>query len=273
MATMVPAAVLAALIAGSGCVASSPVYTGHGVVFYCDGAGGGGVTNWGPGVKKGLADAGFQGSFDEFPWETGLGVIVDQDTSVEYKKGQGKKLADQISAYHAQHPDDPLYLMGLSAGTAVAVYTLEALQPSVPIEAVVMLSGSLSSGHDLTQALHRVEGDFYVTTSQRDSILRDVVPKTGSADREHVGEDVIGVHGCHMPKGASAETRRLYSKVVVIAWNPSFEKFGDAGGHTDTTHPGFVQHVIAPLIIREGPRHMTIHERGRWPVSSARWCC
>jgi hypothetical protein len=191
-----------------------------------------------------------------------MGVIVDQDTSVAYKKGQGKKLADQIAAYHAEHPEDPLYLMGLSAGTAVAVYTLEQLSPSVPIEAVVMLSGSLSSGHDLTAALRRVEGDFYVTTSQRDAILRDVVPKTGSADREFVGDDVIGVHGCHMPRGAPAETRRLYSKVVVLAWNPSFEEFGDAGGHTDTTHPGFVQHVIAPLIIRAGPRHVAIHDAG-----------
>ncbi len=234
-------------LAVTGCATTPPVYTGHGVVFYGDGAGGGGITNWGPGVKKGLHDAGFEGTFDEFPWETGMGVIADQDASVAYKREQGKKLADIISAHHSQHPNDPLYLMGLSAGTAVVVYTLEVLPESVPIEAVVLLSGSLSSGHNLTDALRRVEGDVYVTTSQRDAILRGVVPETGSADREFVGDDVIGVHGCHMPKGAPPETPRLYSKVVVLAWNPSFAQYGDAGGHTDTTNPAFVARLVGAI--------------------------
>ena len=77
-----------------------------------------------------------------------------------------------------------------------------------------------------------------------------------------VGDNVVGVHGCHVPPGASAETRRLYSKVVILAWQPSFLKYGDAGGHTDTTNPGFVQHVIAPLVMREGPRHLHVHPEG-----------
>jgi hypothetical protein len=152
--------------------------------------------------------------------------------------------------------------MGLSAGTAIVPFALEELPESASVDTAVLLSGSLSAGYDLTKALRRVRGDMYVTTSPNDAILSGAVPMTGSADDKQVGDDVIGIHGCHIPPGASAETRRLYAKIILIAWDPSFIKYGDAGGHTDTTNPPFVQHVIAPLIIREGPRRMQVHSNG-----------
>ena len=77
-----------------------------------------------------------------------------------------------------------------------------------------------------------------------------------------VGDDVIGVHAFHMPSGATSETRRLYHKIVVIGWRPDFIQYGDAGGHTDTTNASFVRHVIAPLVMREGPRHLHVHPEG-----------
>jgi pimeloyl-ACP methyl ester carboxylesterase len=264
---MKPAAVLSIFVLSVlvGCASTQPSYSGHGIVFYCDGAGGGGVTNWGHNVESGLKMAGYKGTFDMFPWETGMGVIVDQDSSVTYKRGKARELAQQMTKYMNQHPDDPVYLMGLSAGTAVAVFTLEALPVSKKVDAVVLLSGSLSSGYDLTSALQRVNGDVYVTTSQKDAILTGVVPGTGSADRKFVGDDVIGVHGCHMPPGASSATRRLYSKVHLMAWDPSWERDGEYGGHTDSTKPRFVADHIAPLLIREGPRHVQM----RIPPSTA----
>ena len=242
-----------------GCTSTQPVYNGHGIVFYCDGAGGGGITNWGHNVKRGLEMAGYEGTFDMFPWETGMGVIVDQDSSVKYKRGKARQLAKQINSHMSQHPNDPVYLMGLSAGTAVAIFALEELPESKKVESVVLLSGSLSSAYDLTKALHRVRGDVYVTTSQTDAILTGVVPVTGSADRKFVGDRVIGVHGCRMPSGASPDTRRLYSKIQLMAWNPSWKRDGEYGGHTDSTNPKFVAHHIAPLLIREGPRHVQMH--------------
>jgi pimeloyl-ACP methyl ester carboxylesterase len=237
-------------------------FDSHGVVFYCDGAGGGGLTNWGPGVKKGLKDAGFNGTFDEFVWETGLGVVSDQTESVKDKRAQAVKLAKQIVAYKSKFPGSPVHIMGLSAGTAIVAFTLEELPESASVDTAVMLSGSLSSGYDMTKALRRVKGDMYVTTSEKDGILHGAVPMLGSADRKQVGDHVCGVDGFRPPAGSSAAVRRLYSKIVIIAWNSSFEKYGDFGGHTDTTNPGFIQHVIAPLILREGPRHMHVHPQG-----------
>ncbi len=254
-------------LAAAGCATGQPMWgepqlSGHGVVFYCDGAGGGGLTNWGPGVKKGLADAGFSGTFDEFVWETGLGVVADQVEAVEAKRSQAAKLARKITAYQSEYPEAPVHVMGLSAGTAIAVFALEALPADSRVDTVVLLSGSLASDHDLTKALQRLRGDMYVTTSRNDAILASAVPTLGSADREFVGDRVAGVDGFVLPAGASAETRRLYSKIVLLSWDPTLERYGDYGGHTDTTKPEFVQHVIAPLILREGPRNMRVHGRG-----------
>ena len=259
---VLPAAICLLASMQIGCMGGEPDYNSHGVVFYCDGAGGGGITNWGPGVRKGLKDAGFTGTFDEYRWETGLGVVADQKESVADKRAEAVKLAKKIVGYKSEFPNSPVHIMGLSAGTAVVAFTLEELPESAAVDTAVMLSGSLSSTYDLTKALRRVTGDMYVTTSPHDAILKSAVLLLGSADRRNVGDDVCGVHGFHVPPGASPEARRLYSKIVMIEWNPSFLKYGDAGGHTDTTNPGFVQHVIAPLIIREGPRRLHVHPRG-----------
>jgi pimeloyl-ACP methyl ester carboxylesterase len=253
---------LAGGVAASGCTSAQPDFSGHGIVFYCDGAGGGGITNWGRGVKQGLEEAGFNGTFDEFRWETGLGVIADQEEPVVLKRGRGKTMAKKIEAYASEFPGRPINLIGLSAGTAVVLYALEALPESLRVNDVVLLSCSVSSRYDLTAALRHVIGEMYVTTSQNDAILSDMVPAFGTADRKYTGEGIAGIHGFRMPAGAGPETRRLYSKVVMIAWNPEMERYGDYGGHTDTSNPRFIQHVIAPLIIREGPRYVRVHPRG-----------
>jgi len=77
----------------------------HGYVYYFDGAGGGGaVMNWGSGVKKGLLDAGFEGAGEIFPWNTGAGVVADQDSSVEYKRSKAGQAAREIQAYAKKYP-------------------------------------------------------------------------------------------------------------------------------------------------------------------------
>ena len=189
-------------------------------------------------------------------------MVADQIEAVKAKRAQARKLAQKIASYQSQHPTSPVNLMGLSAGTAIAVYTLEELPPENQVDTVVLLSSSVASDHNLTQALRHVRGDLYVTTSPDDAILTTAVPVLGSADRQFVGTDVAGLDGFEVPPGASPEVRRLYSKVVMLAWNPVDDRYGDYGGHTDTTKPEFVQHVIAPLVMGEGPRYVHVHSQG-----------
>jgi hypothetical protein len=251
------------LLGTAGCASTPPTLNAHGAVFYCGGAGGGpGLRNWGLGVQKGLQEAGYTGTFDEFPWKTGLGMFVDQTESVKAKRAQAAKLAKQITAYQARYPGSPVNLMGLSAGTAVAVFALESLPTSSQVDTVVLLSSSLSGDYDLTAALRHVRGDVYVTTSPNDTMLGDMVPVFGTADREYVGQKIAGLHGFSLPPQAGPLTRRLYAKVILLAWDPKMELFGDYGHHLQTADPSFVQHVIAPLLTGEGPRQVRVHPQG-----------
>lgn len=246
-----------------GCAPRPTPYSGHGAIFYCDGAGGGSaVRNWGVDVRKGLTAAGFNGSFEEYDWETGLGMVADEDEAVRAKRAQAAHVARNISRYQARFPDAPVNVIGFSAGTAIAVYAVEALPADSQIDTLVMLSSSLSSAYDLSKALRHVRGDVYVTTSPKDEMLGELAPIFGTADRKFVGKNIGGIRGFYLPPDADAQTRRLYSKIVLLAWRPGWDKLGEEGQHAGTTAPAFIQHVIAPLLLREGPRYMSVYERG-----------
>lgn len=229
----------------------------HGDVYYLDGAGGGGViSNWGRGVRSGLASAGFNGDFVEPHWETGMGVFADQVASDAYKRQKAGEVAVMIRDAKAKFPDAPITLMGLSAGTAVAVFALEALPVDCQVDTVVLLGASIGNDYDLTRALQRVSGRLYVFTSENDAVLNFAVPMAGTADREAGDVPSAGLDGFVVPDGASMTTRRLYSRVTNIAWRTEFERDADFGGHTDTTHPQFVRDHIAPLVLQDGPQYM-----------------
>ncbi len=245
-------AVLLAAMLATGC--HHPINTAerapYGWVYYLDGAGGGlPLANWGRGVGDGLLEAGYDGGGSLFGWNTGLGVLADQTSSNEYKRSKAGELAKKMTEYKKEHPDAPMTLMGLSAGTAVAAFTLEALPQDVYVEDVFLLSGSLSSNHDLTRALRRVNDKMYITTSHRDGVLTVLVPQAGTADRQSGTTATVGVQGPQLPPGASPETRRLYhEKIVMMPWKADFAQGGDSGGHLGTVQAGFVAQYIAPLV-------------------------
>jgi pimeloyl-ACP methyl ester carboxylesterase len=248
---------LALLCVTAGCSQTMPdreIRMTRSYIYYLDGAGGGRpLSNWSGGVRQGLLDAGYNGAGEMFAWNTGLGVVADQDSSVEYKKQKASELAQQIQKYTQEHPRAPVTLMGLSAGTAVTVFTLEALPVNCPVNNVILLGASVSATYDLTQALQRVSNRMYVFTSQKDAVLAFLVPTAGTADRQQ-GVPSAGLQGFMMPVGASAQTRAQYAKVSYIGWRPEFEQAGNFGGHTDTVKAPFVQEYIAPLIMQVGAR-------------------
>ena len=52
----------------------------HGYIYYFDGAGGGTARkNWSEGVRDGLLTGGYPGAGEMFTWETGEGLMADQD--------------------------------------------------------------------------------------------------------------------------------------------------------------------------------------------------
>ncbi len=227
----------------------------RGYVYFCDASGGGTVLmNYAGGVRRGLRNAGYEGAEEMFNWHTGLGVVADHTSSVEYKRKRAAKLAKDVQEYKAKHPGAPVTIMGLSAGAAVVVYSLEALPESCQVDNAFLLSASLSANYDLTKSLRRVDNRMYVFTSTKDGILRNFVPMVGTADREHGSATTAGLRGFRIPANASQDTQVLYAKVVHVHWNREMQKAGHRGGHTDVVKARFVQEYIAPLVMAASTR-------------------
>ncbi len=247
----------------------------RGYVYYVDGAGGGGaLMNWAGGVRQGLVDAGYDGAGEMFRWETGLGVLADQTAGEPYKRKKAAELAAEIREYAAAHPGAPVTLMGLSAGTVIVAFALEALPEDVQVDQVVLLSGSLSAGHDLTKALRHVRGKMYVFTSEKDGVLAFLVPIAGTADRAAGTVDSIGRCGPRRPANLTPESRRQYAKIVEVPWNEQFRAYGHGGAHTDSVKARFVEAVVAPLVLARPARFAATEAEKAGQVANpdfARW--
>ena len=220
-----------------------------GKVFYLDGAGGGGsLVNWGRDLIDTLRKSSKSLTVTNFSWQIGLGAVLDQQASVEYKREQAAKLASQIREYRRKEPLGEVYLVGLSAGSVVVLYALEQLPEDCQVDGVILLASSVCASYDLSQALARTRGKMYVFTSSKDAVLNGLVPLTGTADRKYCGLDIAGLRGFRMPEGLAEDAQREYRKVVTIRWKPEYERLGHNGGHTDCVKASFVQVEVAPLL-------------------------
>ena len=222
----------------------------RGCVFYFDGAGGGTKkSNYAGGVVEGMLEAGYKGGGELISWQTGRGLIADQNASVAYKRKKAEEGTAKIQAYQKNHPGKPVGLLGFSAGTAEAIFALEALPESAPVDQVVLLGTSISEDYDLTQALKRVKNKLFIFTSTHDRMLGILMPFSGTADRKF-DDPGAGIKGFVLPKGASAATRKLYAeKIVTIPYSKDYRKDGDGGRHFDNVKKGFIRDEVAPLLM------------------------
>jgi hypothetical protein len=222
----------------------------NGYIYYFDGAGGGTTQkNYAEGVQKGFIAAGYDGAGEMLSWETGKGLMADQNASVEYKRAQAKIAARKITKHAKAYPGVPMGFLGFSAGTAQAIFTLEDLPESLKINEVVLLGTSISQDYDLTKALKHIKGKLYIYTSTKDRMLGFLMPFSGTADRKF-DDPGAGITGFVLPDGADAATRKLYKeKIVTIPWTAKLEKDGDYGKHFDNVKMEFVRDHVAPLFM------------------------
>jgi hypothetical protein len=224
----------------------------RGCIFYMDGAGGGTDNkNYAAGVVAGMLDAGYDGAGELVSWETGKGLMADQKASVAYKRSRAKEASDKIEQHREDYPNASVGILGFSAGTAEAVFTLEALPETVQVDHVVLLGASISRDYDMTEALKRVRGKVHIVTSTHDHMLSIAMPLSGTADRKF-HDPGAGIKGFVLPANASAETRRLYAdKIVTIPYSKDFRKDGDRGHHFDNVKEDFIRDHVAPLLMSD----------------------
>ena len=233
-----------ALLAGlaAGCMPEFGERAQYGITFYCPGVGNMDLGD--EGVRAGLEKAGYRGQVARVTWSLSFNPAIDQTVRLIAEQG-GKRLAMYIQDYMDQYPGREVNLVGLSAGTGVAVWALEALKPEYKVGNVVLISSSLYHDYDVSRALQRVKGKIYNYYSSTDAVLAGPMKVFGTIDGVHF-EDAAGAIGLRVPPGAPG-------RVVNVAWSPDFEKYGYYGGHTDGTSAAFVTAYIAPELLTAAP--------------------
>src|SRR5690606_13849751 len=94
--------------------------------------------------------------------------------AIERNRLQARRIAGQITQYRQDHPHCPVYLIGVSGGSALVVWALAFLPEDVQVQDVVLLMPALSPGYDLTAALRRVAGRMHVFSSTGDTLVLGV---------------------------------------------------------------------------------------------------
>lgn len=222
-----------------------------GIVYYVGGAGP--VGNIGSfDVPRGMRNAGFRGAVEVFPWQTW--THAGDQLNISRNRAKAAELADLIRRFKRLHPDAPVDILALSAGTGIATFALEYLPESVKVDNVVYLGCSMSSEHDMTRALRRVDGKLFVLYSPSDAILSNVVWYTGTVDRKESSEGIAGLEGFHRISSPYPDTDRQYEKLVNVPYRSEFRDAGYDGGHVSGVNKTFVQFYLAPALMENDRR-------------------
>lgn len=233
-------AVIFLAAAATGCVSPFSEKAEFGITFYCPGAGN--LDFGDAGVRRGLERAGFKGQVGTLTWTVGFNPAIDQALRINARIG-ALALARHIEKYIDLYPGRSVSLVGLSAGTGVAIWALEDLRDGYKVENVVLLGSSLWHKYDVGKALPRIRGRIYNYYSSHDAILAGPMKAFGTID------GVPFVDGA----GAVGFSKTHGGRVVNIKWRREFEKFGYHGGHTDATNARFVQAYLATHLMVEPP--------------------
>jgi pimeloyl-ACP methyl ester carboxylesterase len=177
-------------------------------------------------------------------WTSPLGAFFNQ-TAEGRNRAVAASIAERIVEYHREFPGRPVFLVGHSGGTAIAVWTAEALPDDEQVEGLVLLASSLSPGYDLSTALARTRGGIVSFNSPHDMALLGA------------GTTILGtMDGRHCPSAGMAGFEVLdrpgYQKLFQIAWDSAMTEHDNGGDHFGCMAERFVGAYVKPLVRSEG---------------------
>lgn len=226
------------VVAAGGCTSSFTDEAKNGLVLYCPGAG-----NWDlgdSGIRDGLRKAGFNGQVASVVWSVLANPAIDQTLRLNARLA-ASRVARSIETYIDKYPNQPVSIVGLSAGTGIAMWALEDMKPGYKVDNCVLLSSSLHHKFDASKAARHVKGKIYVYYSSYDAVLAGPMKLFGTIDGVYGGTGV-GEVGLKSPTGQD--------RIVNVAYKQTYRKYGYFGGHTDSTAEAFVQNVLARHLVR-----------------------
>jgi pimeloyl-ACP methyl ester carboxylesterase len=218
------------------------------IVYLVDGIGG--ISLLIPSAKIAFPLAGVHYEQREFYWQHGKGRLLRDLQDEHHLLNKSAELAQEIRQLRQCEPNRRVYLIGHSAGTAVAVHAAEQLPPA-SIERIILLSSALSPTYDLTGALRATRREIVAYNSSCDCVLDYFTCLFGTADR--VYGPSAGLNGFVRPPCLDDEGKRCYERLVQIPWTIDKVFHLQGGLHHSTTMPLFLARRVAPWLKDETP--------------------
>jgi pimeloyl-ACP methyl ester carboxylesterase len=222
-----------------------PVITNQtrGVVFVVNGAGG----FYGPSnaLREAVEKQDIPLAIEPFVWTHGPGRVLADQMDLAHTQEQGRRLAEQILSWKQQLPQHTVYIVGHSAGCAVALESGRYLG-ACSVERMILLAPAVSAEYDLRPALTSSRLGIDVFHSSRDwGYLGLVTGVVGTTDRRwSAAAGRVGFR----PEAICPEDAVLMAKLRQHPWHPSVEWTGNEGGHYGTYRPGYLEAYVLPLL-------------------------
>ena len=210
-----------------------------------------GKSNSNANIKRGLDRADVPGYIVIYDWGfpvPGLGLLVNQ-TDVSGNRRAGEKLAKKLRTYQKAYPGRPVYLIGHSGGTGIAVFAMEHLRKmgGEPIEGIFLLASSMSANYPLNSALSMTRRGIVNVYNPKDTAML----KSGTGMFGNVDGGRGATAGLN---GFTSRSPKLFQALV---------KSSDVRGPT-TAHD---LSTNSELIARQAPRWLVAKA---WPPAGAR---
>lgn len=194
-------------------------------------------------VCQALLDEGLGMAVELYDWTVPMNWLYNQ-CAVGRNHEVAAKLAKRIAQYRQDHPNKPVFLIGHSGGTAIAVWAAEALPAGVSINGIIMLASSLSPEYDLRPALRRVNRGIVSFYSDQDMVLGAGTLMFGTMDRQHTEAAGKVRFVGHVSEEGPGGRRKLFQ----IAWAAEMADTGYTGGHFSSCSKGFIAGYVGSLI-------------------------
>lgn len=121
-------------------------------------------------VIAAMRDSGYKGDIFCHNWGSPL-LPFRNLCNGKYKDKKSQELAENIVKYVQAHPDEPIDIIGYSAGAGLTIMAVERLPASVKVRNITLVHGALSPQYDLTQAMANITGTIKNVSSKADWVV------------------------------------------------------------------------------------------------------
>jgi pimeloyl-ACP methyl ester carboxylesterase len=208
-----------------------------------------GYSWWNRGIRRGLVMAGVPFAMEIHDWTYGRPWWLWNLRDTRRHAAEAARLAAKIIDYRREHPQQPVFLVGHSAGGAMTLFTLERLPEEVRITAGILCVPAISPGYDVRPALARTDRGLWHYCSWADVFFLGLgTTLFGTCDGMHLpGAGMLGL--AHAAAPPEADSAGSVPPLHQIRFEPRMLRQFNLAGHFGPVNPLFVREWIAPILL------------------------